>query len=66
MGERKMAINKTKIVRIANEFDRDIINFIRIKYIMEGKKPPGAARITKVIAANKKIKEAIYDLFIKF
>ena len=61
-----MAINKTKIVRIANEFDKDIINFIRIKYIMEGRKPPGAARITKVIATNEKIKEAIYDLLIKF
>ena len=61
-----MAISKTKIVRIANEFDKDIINAIRIKYIIEGKTPPGAARITKVIATNEKIKEAIYDLFIRF
>ena len=66
MGEKKVAVNNTKIVRIANEFDKDIINFIRVKYIMEGKTPPGAAKITKVIATNEDIKEAIYDLFIKF
>ena len=66
MGKEKVGVTKTKIVRIANEFDKDIINFIRVKYIIEGKKPPGAARITKVIAANEKIKEAIYDLFIRF
>lgn len=66
MGEKEVGVSKTKIVRIASEFDKDIINYIRIKYIMEGRTPPGAARITKVIATNEKIKEEIYDLFIKF
>ena len=29
---------------------RDIINYVRAKYIMNGKKPPECSKITKIIA----------------
>ena len=60
-----MAVNKTKLIRASNEF-REIINFVRARYIMEGKKPPRISRITKVIAKRINKEEILNDLLIRF
>ncbi len=45
---------------------RDIINFIRAKCILEGKKPPSAARITQIIAKKINKEELLRNEFIRF
>lgn len=45
---------------------REILNFIRVKYIMEGKKPPSMTSITKVMAKKINKEELLEDVFIKF
>jgi len=40
---------KSEMIRTSKEF-KDVINFIRIEYIKEGKNPPKTATITKIIA----------------
>ena len=54
----------TKLIRASKEF-RDIINFVRARYIMEGKKPPRISRITKVIAKRIDKEEILNDLLIR-
>lgn len=52
-------------VRISKEF-RDLINFIRAKYIIEGKRPPNNSQITKMIAKKINKEDLLQDVFIKF
>lgn len=52
-------------IRPSKEF-RDIINYIRAKYILAGRKPPSIANITKIIAKNIKKEELFHNEFIKF
>ncbi len=45
---------------------RDIINFIRAKCILEGKPPPSAAKITRVIVKKVNKEELLRNEFIRF
>jgi len=60
-----MARKVTVPIRPSREF-KEIINFIRAKYIIEGKKPPSVASITKVIATKVNKEEIFNDCFIRF
>ena len=42
---------RTQLIRSSPELKK-IINTIRAKYILDGKKPPTTAKITKIIAKN--------------
>ena len=44
-----MVIRNSKQVRTHKDL-LEIINFVRAKYIMEGKRPPSNTKITRVIA----------------
>ena len=55
----------TLMLRPSKEL-RDIINFIRAKCILEGRKPPSAARITKAIAKKINKEELLRNEFIRF
>ena len=52
-------------IRTSKEFN-DIINFIRAKCIMEGRKVPSKARITQVIAKKINKEELLRNDFIRF
>ena len=64
MGENRLTqiVNQ---IRPSKEF-RDIINFIRAKCILEGKIPPSAARITRIIAKKINKEELLRNEFIRF
>ncbi len=64
MGENRLTqiINQ---IRPSKEF-RDIINFIRARCILEGKTPPSAARITRIIAKKINKEELLRNEFIRF
>ncbi len=55
----------SKLIRVDKDLMK-IINTIRAKYIMEGKKPPTIANITKVIARDINAEELIRNVIIKF
>lgn len=58
-------VSNSRLMRVDPEFSR-IVNFVRAKYIMEGKKPPSATNITKVLAKGMNKEELLKDVFIKF
>jgi len=55
----------TKQIRSSREFRR-LIDFIRAKYIMQGKKPPTTSQITEIIAKKTDMEELLKDVFIRF
>lgn len=52
-------------IRPSKEF-KDIINFVRAKYIMAGRIPPSVANISMVIAKKTDKEEILNDCFIRF
>ena len=57
-------LRRTKVQRTSNKFNK-IINFVRAKYILAGKKPPTVEKITEVIADRINQEELLQDVFIK-
>ena len=51
--------------RISKEM-KEIITFIKAKYMLAGKKPPSSSKITKIIAKKIKKEELLRDEFIRF
>lgn len=41
--------NEEKI-RVSNEFKKDVIDWFRAKYLLDGKKPPSISKITRIIS----------------
>ena len=60
-----MGIVRSKTIRSSKEL-RDIINFVRAKFILAGRKPPHTARITLVIAKRTDKEEILNDPLIRF
>lgn len=58
-------VSRSERIRAHREF-KAVIDFIRAKYILEGKRPPGTASITKVIAGKINREELLRDVIIKF
>lgn len=58
-------VNSTDRIRAHKDFKK-IIDFVRAKYLLDGKKPPGTASITKVIAGKIDQEEILRDVIIKF
>jgi len=56
---------KINVIRPSKEM-MYIINFIRAKYIMDGKVPPSIAKITMVIAKKNDKEELFNDCIIRF
>jgi len=54
-----------RLMRTDKEFRR-IVNFVRAKYIMDGRKPPTSAAITRMIAKKIDKEDLLRDVFIKF
>lgn len=52
-------------MRTSKEF-RDIVNFVRAKYILAGRKPPTMTKITTIIAKKINKEDLLNDAFIKF
>jgi sulfur relay (sulfurtransferase) DsrC/TusE family protein len=52
-------------IRASKEL-RDIINFVRAKYILAGKRPPSCRKITQAIAKKINKEELLHNEFIKF
>ncbi len=50
---------------ISREF-KEIVNFIKAKHLIQGKKPPSDALITRIIASKINKEELLHDEFIKF
>ena len=44
---------------------RKIINYVRGKYILAGRKPPTISKITNMIAKNTKKEDLLKDVFIE-
>lgn len=51
-------------IRCSREL-KEIINFIRAKYILNGKTPPKISRITKIIARKINREELLQDVLIE-
>ena len=51
--------------RVSKEL-MEIINFVRAKYIMEGKPAPRIAYITRVIAKRIDKEDILHDMLIRF
>jgi len=60
-----MGKNRSEILRSSKEF-KDLVNMIKAKYIMAGKKPPTTSKITSVIARNVEKSDMLKNEFIKF
>lgn len=60
-----MAKTINGLIRSSREF-KDVINYIKAKYLLEGKHPPTTAEITKMIARKVNKEEVFKDEFIKF
>ncbi len=60
-----MVCSNTGRIRSSKEFN-DIINFIRAKYILAGKRPPSTRRITRAIAKRINPEDLIKNEFIPF
>lgn len=61
-----MAKALSRVIRTSKEL-RDIINFVRAKYIMAGKRPPATKKITKIIASKidkEKLLREVKDVLI--
>ena len=58
-------VKSNKAIRSSAEF-RKIVNYIRAKYIMEGKSPPSTAKITKIIAKKINKEDLLRNEFIRF
>jgi len=54
-----------KIMRTSKEF-QTIVNYIRARYIMEGKTPPSITHITRVIAKKINKEDLLRNEFIRF
>ena len=52
-------------IRVSNEM-KEIINYIKAKYLLEGKTPPSSRTITKAIAKKVDKDRLLQDDFIKF
>ena len=52
-------------IRISREMQH-LINKIRAKYLLEGKKPPTISKITEMIAKNINYEDLLRNEFIKF
>ena len=63
-GIHNMAKNY-KQIKSSKEFE-EIINYIRAKHILAGKKPPSIPIITKKIAKKINKEELLHNEFIKF
>ena len=51
--------------RVSSEFKK-LISSIQIEFIKEGKKPPSAKKITKIIANQVKKEDILYNEIIRF
>lgn len=51
-------------IRCSKEL-KEIINFIRARYILNGKKPPRISKITKIIARKINKEELLQDVLIE-
>jgi hypothetical protein len=60
-----MGTNRSEILRSSKEF-KDLVNMIRAKYIMAGRKPPTTSRITGIIARCVRKSDILKNEFIKF
>jgi len=56
---------KSIVMRQSKEI-RDLINWIRAKYIMSGKTPPSVSNISKVLANKTDKEELLNECFIRF
>jgi len=56
---------KSKLIRSSKEL-REIIDYIRAKYLLAGKRPPSFNTITRKIAKKIDKEELYFDEFIKF
>ena len=45
---------------------KDLINYVRAKYYLMGKKPPSITKITQVIAEMNTKDQVLQNVFIKF
>jgi len=52
-------------MRVSPEMKK-LVNFIRAKYILDGKTPPSCTRITKMIANKVKKEDLLRNEFIRF
>lgn len=52
-------------VRVSKQL-KDIINYVRAKYILEGKKPPSTSKITQMIAKRIDKEELLRNEFVRF
>jgi len=58
-------MTRERVIRPSKEL-REIIDFIRAKYILAGKTPPTIDKITKCIALKIKKEDLLQDEFIRF
>lgn len=58
-------VGKTQLKRVSKEM-ADLINFIKAKHLMAGKKPPSDRAITKAIVRKVKKEALLKDEFIIF
>lgn len=52
-------------IRVSREL-KQIINYVKARYLLAGKTPPSGTEITKIIAKKIKKEELLSDAFIRF
>lgn len=57
-------MRKSEFMRGATEL-KEIVNFIKIHHLKQGKKPPSTREITKEIAKKINKEELLYEKFIQ-
>ena len=57
-------VSVNQLMRTDRDF-RELVNFIKAKFIMAGKKVPSNAKITKMIARNINKEDLLRNEFIK-
>lgn len=52
---------RSNMTRVSAIFKKEVINYIRAKYLLAGKRPPTAAEITQMIANDRRILNIIQN-----
>ena len=54
---------RTERVYLSQKFKKEVINFIKAKYMLHGKKPPTSSEITEMLINNPSIMRIIKNDF---
>lgn len=53
----------TDLIRVSSKFKKEVVNYIKAKYYLAGKKPPSDRQISEMIVTDPRIMRIIKNEF---